>query len=105
MIAVLGAFAEHIFAWWSIAVAAFLMSFLFNLKPGQSFLSGFLAISIFWLIYIIKADTANEHILSQKMAVLISLPNYALFIIVNVVLGGLVGGLGSLSGVYIRRMV
>ena len=105
MIAALGAFAEHIFAWWSIAVVAFLMSFLFNLKPGFAFLSGFIAIAGFWLFVIWRADTANDHILSQRMAMLIHLPNYTIFILVNILIGALVGGLGAWSGCFVRRII
>ena len=105
MIAALSAFAEHIFAWWSMAAVAFLMALLFNLKPWVSFFSGFLAIAGFWLFVIVRADAANDHILSQRMANLIHLPNYALFIIVNVCIGALVGGLSAWSGSLVRRML
>lgn len=92
-----------LFPWWIMAVVAFFSGFLFRLKPGKSFLAGFLAIAGLWSVLLIKADTSNEQLLSGRMAQLFSLPGSAIFIAVNVLLGALIGGLSAWSGALLRR--
>lgn len=96
--------AEHFFVWWSIAIVSFFVGLLSNLSPGKAFLAGFLGIAIFWLIMVLCKDIPNNHILSQRMAMVFKLPNYFLFILVTVVIGGLVGGFAAWSGGLGRRM-
>ena len=102
-IAVLGALVSLYLPWWMVAVVSFIVSFIVHLKKGKAFLLGFFGVAVCWLAVILKADIANEHILSTKMAMLFSLPDYRLFILVNVLLGGLVGGLAAWSGAALRR--
>ncbi len=104
LIAVLAAFAEHFFAWWSVAVVCFLVTLIAGLKPGKAFLAGFFGIGICWLVAALCHDIANDHILSQRMAELFKLPNYILFILVTVLIGSLVGGLAGWSGGLVRKM-
>lgn len=94
----LAALAEYFFAWWTIVLVAFIIALLFRLKPGKAFLAGFLSIAILWLAWTLKIDHANQHILSQRMAKLFSLPGYGWFIGVEVFIGALLGGLGAWSG-------
>lgn len=102
---VLSFIAEHFFGWWSIAIASFFVGLLSNLSPGKAFLAGFLGVAIFWLIVVLCKDIPNNHILSQRMATLMfKTPNYILFILVTVVVGGLVGGFAAWSGGLGRRM-
>jgi hypothetical protein len=94
--------AEFWLPWWSIAVVCFLVSFFAGLRGGKAFLAGFLGIALFWLVAALVHDVPNEHILSTRMAVLFKLPNYLLFILVTVVLGGLIGGLSAWAGALVR---
>ena len=102
LIAVLSALAEQWLPWWAIAVVSFMVAFVANQRPGKAFLMGFLGIAIFWLVDCIMHDIANEHILSTRMAALFHLPNYALFIVVTLFIGGLVGGLSAWAGALLR---
>ena len=90
-------------AWWMIAVIPFLVAIVAKQKPGRAFISGMLAIALLWSILIVKTDAANEQILSSRMAQLFGL-GHILFLIVNVVLGALVGGLGGWSGASMRKI-
>jgi hypothetical protein len=103
LIAVLSALATWMMPWWLIAVVAFAVSFTFQLSAGKAFLSGFVGIVLFWLVTILMLDIANEHILSGRMAKLFGLPNYGLFIVVNLLVGGLVGGFAAWSGAVLRN--
>ena len=94
----LSAAAEYFLPWWTIAVVSFLVCFALAVKPGQALVAGSAGIALFWLIAILLKDISNEHILSQRMAVLFHLPDYTLFVVVTVFVGSLVGGLAGWSG-------
>lgn len=95
--ALLAWLTTYVFAWWMVAVIPFLVAVVWQQDPGRGFLNGFFSIALLWLFLVLKTDTANEQVLSQRMAQLFGL-SHAIFIIVNIVLGALVGGLGGWSG-------
>ncbi|OSZ78823.1 hypothetical protein CAP35_11400 [Chitinophagaceae bacterium IBVUCB1] len=84
---------------WVAAVIPFISTVSMQIKGKQGFVLGFLGMAILWLLLILLKDVPNHHILSTRMAGVLSLPNAALFILVNVLLGGLIGGLSGWSGV------
>ncbi|MBS1586233.1 MAG: hypothetical protein JSS82_11885 [Bacteroidetes bacterium] len=89
--------------WWMVAVAAFIVALLLPQRLGRSFLSGFLGIFLFWLVYALLRDVANDHILSTRMAKLFfHVPGSFLFLCVAALVGGLVGGLGAWTGAALR---
>jgi hypothetical protein len=98
LITILSAVAEFFLPWWSVAIVAFLITFLMRLKAGQSFLAGFVGVGICWFMAARQHDAVNEHILSGRMAQLFHLPDYGLFIAVTVFIGALVGGLAGWAG-------
>jgi len=102
LVALLSAAAEYFLPWWSIAVVCFLVSLFVKQTGRRAFLMGFLGVGIFWLVAAMMHDVPNEHILSARMATLFHLPNYALFILVTVIIGGLVGGLAAWTGALLR---
>lgn len=102
--ALLAGIGSWFFQWWMIAVAAFVIMLIIELKPGKGFLAGFLGIAFLWLTIILLKDGSNQHILSGRMAKLFGLPNSFLFVIVNVFLGALVGGMAGWSGVLVRKI-
>lgn len=102
VIALLAWLCSRYIAWWMIAVVPFLIILFLKAKPGRGFLTGFIAIGILWLYLILEQDLANEHILSERFAILIGLPHLA-FLIVNVLIGAIAGGLGGWSGALLRR--
>lgn len=95
LIALLAGIATWFLPWWMIAVVPFLV--VVFLKTPRPFWIGFFGIALLWLVWILWKDIPNEHILSVRMAKVFSLPNYTLLIIVNVLIGGLIGGLAAYS--------
>src|SRR5690349_14022800 len=83
--------AEYYFPWWSIAIVCFFVTLFIKQSPGKAFVEGFLGIALLWLTVSLIKDVPNHHILSGKMAILFHLPNYALFIAVTAIVGGVVG--------------
>lgn len=102
--ALLAAITTWLFAWWMIAVAAFMVMLFIMVKPAKGFLAGFLGIALLWLIIILFKDQANDHVLADRMSKLFGLSNSVLFITVNVFLGALVGGLAGWSGALTRKI-
>lgn len=89
--------------WWFFAIVALLVALLVHQRSGKAFLAGFLGLFILWLVLAFWMDSANEGILSAKIASLLPLggSKWAL-IILTAFIGGLVAGFAALSGSYLR---
>jgi len=103
VIAILAGIAEYFFAWWALAVVAFVVVMASGLRGGRAFLAGFGGVALLWLVVSLVKDIRNEHILSSRMAELFSLPHPVLFLLVAAIVGGLVGGLAAWSGAVVRK--
>ena len=91
--------------WWSIAIGAFVVIALIHQPPASAFLTGFLAIFLLWFLMAFIIDLNNEHILSKKLAVLLPLGGSSfLLILITALLGGLVAGMGALTGSYLKKI-
>lgn len=102
--ALLAWLSSYYVGWWMIVVVPFLIIILLKNKPARGFLTGFIAIGTLWLYLILEQDLRNKHILSGQFAMLIGLPHIA-FLIVNVIIGAVAGGLGGWCGALLRRAV
>jgi len=91
--------------WWSIAIAAFIVTALIHQRPGPAFLTGFIAIFLTWALLAFVIDMRNQHILSKKLAQLLPLGGSSfLLILITGLVGGLVGGLSAMSGSYLKKI-
>lgn len=89
--------------WWSIVPAAFIAGVLVYQSAFRSFLCGFLGILLLWSGLAWWIDSANESILSSRIAQLLPGPDTSFFVILLTgIVGGLVGGLGALMGHFLR---
>lgn len=94
----------QIFPWWSFVACALIVAVAIPQKPWKAFVSGFTALFILWIVLACLADIPNEHLLSKKVAEIIPLGgSYIALILVTGLVGGLVAGLGALTGSYIRQ--
>jgi hypothetical protein len=90
--------------WWTVAIAAFGIVYLYRLTPGFAFLSGFAGVFICWALIALFRDTANDGILSQKIALILPLGGSgALLILVSALIGGIVGGMAGLTASFLYR--
>jgi hypothetical protein len=80
--------------WWTMALGAFAVAYGLGNTGYKSFFTGFLAIGLLWFGMAYAIDAATQSILTQKINRL--LPVKAL--IITPIIGGLVGGLASLTG-------
>ncbi|MCW3109137.1 MAG: hypothetical protein JWQ09_3643 [Segetibacter sp.] len=92
------------FPWWIIAVAAFIVGVVIHQNAFASFLAAFLALFILWAVQSYYIDVQNEHLLSTKVASILPLGgSYAAVILVTAFVGGLVAGMGALTGSFARK--
>lgn len=104
LIAVLAYLLEMFLPWWSVAIAAFIVEIALGTPKGKAFFSGFLGIFLLWFSVAFIIDSANEHILSTKMAAVLPLGGSAIAIILfTAVIGGLLGGLAAASGIELKK--
>ena len=99
LIGALSAVSEYFLPWWTMSIVAFLVCLVMRMGGWRSFFAGFLGIAVFWLCAFLFRDVPNEHILSQRMAILFfKKPAGSQFMLVTVMLGAIIGGLAGWSG-------
>ena len=105
LIALLSFTACLFLPWWLIAITSFFVAFAIPQKAGLAFLAGFIALFLLWAGLSFWISASNNHLLAHKISVLfIKADNPMLLIIVTGIIGGLVGGLGSLTGRHFRKL-
>lgn len=90
--------------WWTIAIAAFIVAALIPQKPLRAFIAAFTALLLLWggLSFFISSN--NEHILAQKVSLLILKIDKPLYLILlTAIIGAIVAGFSALSGSYLRN--
>lgn len=85
---------QYFLPWWTMAIVAFGFGYFFQNKGGISFLAGFMAVGVLWLIMAYRIDASTQSILTEKISRLFPVNVFALMIAV----GGLVGGFAALTG-------
>lgn len=88
-------------AWWGLALVAACVGFALQEHGVASFLCGFLGGALFFGGYAYYLDTANQGQLSSMMTEVLTFPPFW----PTVVVGGLLGGLGMLTGKYTRDVL
>ncbi len=103
-IAVLCMIAQFFLPWWVIGIVPFFVEAATPSEKGYPFFSGFYGVFLLWFAYALVLDIQSSSILTNKMAGLFFLPSWPIVVVMIAgVIGGLVGGLGSLSGNYFRQ--
>ena len=91
--------------WWSVAIAAFIVSFFIRLRPGIAFLAGFLGLFAGWGLLMVIRNSANDGILANRIAQILPLGGSpGLLILLSAFIGGLVGGLAALTASYLKEV-
>ena len=104
LIALLSFIGGLFLPWWTIAVAAFIVSALIPQQPLTAFFAGFLALFLLWGGMALGIDVANGSILSTRVAGILPLHDSSLaLVLVTGLIGALVGGGGSLTAAYLQK--
>lgn len=105
ILTILLSFAACLFLpWWSIAIAAFLVAALIPQKPVKSFITAFIALFLLWGGLSFWMSNNNDHILANKISLLIlNKSGSTMLILATALIGALVAGFAALSGSYLRK--
>lgn len=84
---------------------AFLLGFVFStVKSRYSFYVGFFAIAVLYATVGWWADNANQGVFAEKMKTVLGESATLTLIVLPALIGGIMGGLGSLSGSLLRNV-
>src|SRR6478736_4192973 len=86
--ALLGYAAPLYFTWWSFAVCSFIIALFIHQKPFIAFIATFLGLFLLWGIMAMMIDNANNHLLSQKIALVLPLKGSSIVLILITALIG-----------------
>jgi hypothetical protein len=84
--------------WWTMAVGAFATGLFFRQSGFLSFLAGLLGVGLLWFLVAWYSDSSTDSILSEKVAGIFPTKTVGSLLIVTAFIGGLVGGLASMTG-------
>lgn len=91
--------------WWSLVICAAIVAMGLDRSSAIAFLGGFVAINLLWMLAATLIDVNTEAILSTKIAPLLGFQSPILLVLWTGLLGGIMGGLGALSGQQIRTLL
>ncbi|GHN02920.1 hypothetical protein WSM22_44090 [Cytophagales bacterium WSM2-2] len=86
--------AQYFLPWWTMAIVAFVAGYSFQNKGAVSFIAGFIAVALLWLLMAYQIDVASQSLLTEKMNKIFPLNVFILMVVV----GGFVGGFAALTG-------
>ncbi|WP_346239510.1 hypothetical protein ABDK00_007315 [Niabella insulamsoli] len=96
--------AGRYFPWWSLAIVAFLVSLLIAQRPLTSFISGFLALFLVWLILALLINAENGSILANRVGGMLGIGQQPVMLaVLSAFIGGLVAGFAALSASFLRK--
>ncbi|MGX7687689.1 hypothetical protein [Flectobacillus sp. BAB-3569] len=97
---------QYLLPWWSMALASAIAAFLLASSAGGAFRIGAFINILVWLALAFWSHWRSEGILTTKIAGVLPLGGSAVALfVVTLVVGGLIGGLGALSGFQIRQLI
>lgn len=89
--------------WWAGPAEAFLLGIRFGKTGVNSFLSGFLAVSMVWIVIALLKSLPNENILAARVSLIFHLHRWVYLLLLTGFIGGITGGMAALSGCLIKR--
>lgn len=98
IIGILSFYLPAFFPWWSIVVITFFTGLLYGENYFSQFLSGFIGVGTAWIFLLLSIDTSTNSIISSKIIDLLNIKSVNYLIIYTSLIGGFIGGLGSLLG-------
>ncbi|MDI9878942.1 hypothetical protein [Flectobacillus longus] len=97
---------QYLLPWWSVALASAIAAFLLAGSAGSAFRVGTIINVLVWFMMAFWSHWRSEGILTTKIAGVLPLGGSAVVLfVVTLVVGGLIGGLGALSGFQVRQLV
>jgi len=92
--------------WWGILPVCLIIGLLTSNVNHSPFLAGFLALFLIWAGFSWWIDVQNHSILSERVIRLFPVPHHSsVLILITGILGGLIGGMATLTGHTFRRLI
>ena len=91
--------------WWAIAVAGVLVGFFIQTKTVTSFFGAPLGGVLLWGFMAFWLNSGNDGVLAERIGVLLGGIGKDSILIVTAIFGGLMAGLGALSGSLGRKLI
>ena len=101
---VLGLLTAQFLPWWSVVLVCFVVGAMMNMNGWKSFLCGLIAIFLLWGLSAGWAFHHGSYLIANRMGDLLGGVGGVALMFITGILGGLVGGLGSLTGGYFRKI-
>lgn len=89
---------QAVLPWWTMAIGAFATGLYFRQGGVRSFFAGLLGVGLLWFGMAWYSDMSTDSILSTKVAGIFPTKTVGLLLLVTAFIGGLVGGLASMTG-------
>ncbi len=102
IVVILAIILQHFLPWWSIALAGFIYGFLIIQSRRTAFLNGFVGIFILWFGISLYVYFINDAIIAGLLADMLYMSHGLVVVAITGITGGIIGGLASLSGKYLR---
>jgi hypothetical protein len=84
--------------WWTMAIGAFATGLFFRQSGFMSFLAGLLGVGVLWFAMMWYIDSSTASILSTKVTAIFPTKTVGMLMLFTAFIGGLVGGLASMTG-------
>ena len=91
--------------WWTIIIIPFILGLIFDDNLFSHFLSSFIGTGVAWLFLMLNFDLETQSILSSKIINILELSSVNILIILSSITGGVISGLGSLTGISLRNII
>ena len=105
LIAVFSFLLQLFLPWWSMTIAAFVISFLLGKKLWTVFFSAFLACGIVWLLMAVYIHFTKGDIMTSRIAELLSLSSSVMLYVGAFLTAGIVGGIAALAGFFLKEIL
>lgn len=107
LIVILSLILQFFLPWWIIAPIAFAVSAWKAYSGWNAFRTSFSAIFILWIAMGLVYSVPNNHILANRVGMMLNLPessiNWIYMLIITGITGGLAAGFSGLTGFYFRE--
>ena len=101
--ALLGYAAPLFLPWWAFVITSGIVGATIHQQPWKAWLAGFLGMFLLWGVWAYMIDSANEHILSTRVAGLLKLGSGTMLVLVTALVGGLLSSVAALAGSFARK--
>ena len=91
--------------WWTLMIPAVILGATLFDRSLAAFTVGFAALFAAWLVQVLYVNLANESILSTRIAEMLGVGHSWAVILITALIGGLIGGMGTLLGSQIRQLL